>query len=110
MDEKIGAAIKKAVKEEYKKDIIGVDFSGYKEGEVKHIIGPSDYITDYVFDVIDEMTGIDYWSGPIPGIVWEEEVRYAAEGILEVWKEMTGRNDLYLIASGGTDEFYIINY
>lgn len=105
--EEIKAAVKQAVKEEYKKDVILADFSGYKEGEVKHIIGPSDYITDLIYDVIFEMTGENYWYEPIPGMTWKEELRYAAEGILEVWKEKTGRDDLYVMGSDCETEFYI---
>lgn len=85
MRKELYEARKKAAYEDYKKDFVG-DWNDYNEGSIHHGFG----VDDYGCDVDDD----DLY-------VPEEEVRKArGEGVLEVWKEGTGRDDLYVEYAG----------
>ena len=92
MRSELWEARKKAAYEDYKKDLGWEwDWNYYKEGRIHHSFG----VNDYGCDVEDD----DLY-------VPESEVIDArCEGVLEIWKAGTGREDIYLSFAGGGEAY-----
>lgn len=91
-------AYKQCMYDYYKKHWCG-DWNEYKSGDVSHWVDywERNFIYDdfdgiYVEKVVVEQLGVDDVFKVCCGVNFEEA---AAEGILKVWREMTGRDDLY---------------
>lgn len=83
---------KKYAYDTYKKGFLG-NWDKLKKGKVLSPFEVSDYMTSDVYEMAEDILGVD----DVTEVCCISDAEKAiGEGILEVWKEMTGRTDLYV--------------
>lgn len=101
---KIYEAVRKYAYEQYKREYEEFDWKSRESGNVLYCVHTRDYMSTDAYDDLD----VDY-SEVIGSLKEKRDEKAIGEGILSVWKEKTGREDLYVEYRGVDDMIFIMS-
>ena len=87
---KMYEAVKKYAYEQYKREYADFDWKSRESGKVLFFVHIKDYMS------IDAYDDVDAYGEVIGAAKEKRDEKAVCEGILSVWKEKTGREDLYV--------------